>query len=171
MCSGIRKCHLTVPDRPILSKNCYLTIFVDDSVLNITFCSLTQVTIEVVDGLEGHEPEKGLRKESKPNWASPNWRNWWPHSSSSSSSTTHQTEEHDRSYGSNSEDSNFLRPPADWDRRGGTGGGGKAQTEYGERDRRACLRGNKCTMHIAEYLAGSIGSYLSTGLQRFHRWP
>lgn len=85
-----------------------------------------QVTIEVVDGLEGHEPEKGLRKESKPNWASPNWRNWWPHSSSpSSSSTTHQTEERDRTHGSNSEDSNFLRPPADWDRRGG-----KAQTEY-----------------------------------------
>ncbi|XP_049895966.1 isthmin-1, partial [Epinephelus moara] len=90
-----------------------------------------QVTIEVVDGLESHEPEKGLRKESKPNWASPNWRNWWPHtSSSSSSSSTTQTEEHDRTYGSNSEDSNFLRPPADWDRRGGTGGGSKAQTEY-----------------------------------------
>lgn len=99
------------------------------------FC-LTQVTIEVVDGLEGHEPEKGLRKESKPNWASPNWRNWWPHSSSF---TTHQTEEHDRSYGSNSEDSNFLRPPVDWDRRGGTGGGSKAQTEYGENDRRVDL--------------------------------
>ncbi|XP_053189110.1 isthmin-1 [Scomber japonicus] len=93
-----------------------------------------QVTIEVVDGLEGHEPEKGLRKESKPSWASPNWRNWWPHTSSSSStsssSTTHQTEDHDRSYGSKTEDSNFLRPPVDWDRRGGTGGGSKAQTEY-----------------------------------------
>uniref|UniRef100_A0A3Q3VLN0 AMOP domain-containing protein n=1 Tax=Mola mola TaxID=94237 RepID=A0A3Q3VLN0_MOLML len=81
-----------------------------------------QVTIEVVDGLEGHEPEKGLRKESKPNW-----RNWWPHSSSF---PTHQTEEQDRSYGSNGEDSNFLRPPSDWDRRGGPGGGSKAQTEY-----------------------------------------
>ncbi|XP_007546374.1 isthmin-1-like [Poecilia formosa] len=81
-----------------------------------------QVTIEVVDGLEGHEPERGLRKESKPNWASPNWRNWWPHTSSSSS---HQTEEHDRSYGRKTEDSNFLRPPSDWDRRGS-----KAQTEY-----------------------------------------
>lgn len=94
-----------------------------------------------MDGLEGHEPEKGLRKESKPNWASPNWRNWWPHtsSSSSSSSTTHQTEENDRSYGSNSEDSNFLRPPTDWDRRGGTGGGSKAQTEYGENDSRVCV--------------------------------
>ncbi|TKS85376.1 Isthmin-1 Precursor [Collichthys lucidus] len=93
--------------------------------------ALTEVTIEVVDGLEGHEPEKGLRKESKPSWASPNWRNWWPHSSSSSSSsTTHQTEEHDRSYGSNGEDSNFLRPAVEWDRRGGTGGGSKAQTEY-----------------------------------------
>ncbi|XP_063730309.1 isthmin-1 isoform X1 [Eleginops maclovinus] len=90
-----------------------------------------QVTIEVVDALEGHEPEKGLRKESKPNWASPNWRNWWPRSSSpSSSSTTHQTEEKDLTYGSNREDSNFLRPPADWDRRGGTGVGSKAQTEY-----------------------------------------
>lgn len=83
-----------------------------------------QVTIEVVDGLEGHEPEKGLRKETKPSWASPNWRNWWPRTSSSSSST-HQNEEHDRSYGGNSEDSNFLRPPTGWDRRGS-----KAQAEY-----------------------------------------
>ncbi|KAM9847850.1 isthmin-1 isoform 1-T1 [Aulostomus maculatus] len=100
-----------------------------------------QVTIEVVDGLEAHEPEKGLRKESKPNWAYPNWRNWWPRSTSTSSSTTHQTEEHNRSYGSNSEDSNFLRPPADWDRRGGVAvvggggggagaGGGKGPPEY-----------------------------------------
>lgn len=86
-----------------------------------------QVTIEVVDGLEGHEPEKGLRKESKPNWATPNWRNWWPRSPSLA---TRQTGEHDRTYGSNSEDSNFLRPPAEWDRRGGTGGGSKAQAEY-----------------------------------------
>ncbi|XP_061601573.1 isthmin-1 [Cololabis saira] len=84
-----------------------------------------QVTIEVVDGLESHEPEKGLRKESKPNWASPNWRNWWPHTSSSSSSSSHQTEERHRSYGGKTEDSNFLRPPADWDRRGS-----KTQTEY-----------------------------------------
>ncbi|XP_053731206.1 isthmin-1 [Synchiropus splendidus] len=86
-----------------------------------------QVTIEVVDGLEAHETEKGLRKETKPNWASPNWRNWWRHSSTSSS-TTHQSEEHERS-----EDSNFLRPPMEWDRRGGAagaGGGSKAQTEY-----------------------------------------
>lgn len=103
-------------------------------------CSM-QVTIEVVDGLEAHEPEKGLRKETKPNWASPNWRNWWPRSSSPSSSTTHRAEEHDRAYGSNSEDSNFLRPPADWDRRGGTGGGGggKTQTEYGEHHRCVCV--------------------------------
>lgn len=91
-----------------------------------------QVTIEVVDGLEGHEPEKGLRKESKPNWASPNWRSWWPHTSSSSS---HQTEEHDRSYGrKKTEDSNFLRPSSDWDRRGS-----KAQTEYGKTDSRVCF--------------------------------
>uniref|UniRef100_A0A1A8FCG4 Isthmin 1 n=1 Tax=Nothobranchius korthausae TaxID=1143690 RepID=A0A1A8FCG4_9TELE len=82
-----------------------------------------QVTIEVVDGLEGHEPEKGLRKETKPSWASPNWGNWWP--SSSSVSSPHQTEEHDGSYRSKTENSNFLRPPADWDRRGG-----KAQAEY-----------------------------------------
>nr|UYF04957.1 isthmin 1 [Nothobranchius guentheri] len=82
-----------------------------------------QVTIEVVDGLEGHEPEKGLRKETKPSWASPNWGNWWP--SSSSVSSPHQTEERDGSYRSKTENSNFLRPPADWDRRGG-----KAQAEY-----------------------------------------
>ncbi|XP_004077523.1 isthmin-1 [Oryzias latipes] len=86
-----------------------------------------QVTIEVVDGLEGHEPEKGFRKESKPSWASPNWRNWWPRtsSSSSSSSSTHQTGVRDRSYGGKTADSNFLRPPADWDRKGS-----KTQTEY-----------------------------------------
>ena len=105
------------------------------------------MTIEVVDGLEGHEPEKGLRKESKPNW-----RNWWPHSSSY---PTHQTEEQDRSYGSNGEDSNFLRPPSDWDRRGGAGGGSKAQTEYGENDRRVA--------HDAERSPAS-------GLRWCHRW-
>uniref|UniRef100_A0AAV2MJZ6 Uncharacterized protein n=1 Tax=Knipowitschia caucasica TaxID=637954 RepID=A0AAV2MJZ6_KNICA len=82
-----------------------------------------QVTIEVVDGLEGQEQEKGLHKESKPNWASTNWRNWWPHASPSSG--THQTDEHRSKH----EDSNFLRPPPDWDRRGGTAAG-KAQSEY-----------------------------------------
>ncbi|XP_059929808.1 isthmin-1 [Gadus macrocephalus] len=50
-----------------------------------------QVTIEVVDGLESQEPEKGLRKESKPGWPSPNWRNWWPHTSSSSSTSPEET--------------------------------------------------------------------------------
>lgn len=35
----------------------------------------------------------------------------------------------------------------------------------------ACLQENECTIHIAEYLAESVGSYLYTGLQRFHRWP
>lgn len=80
------------------------------------------MTIEVVDGLESHEAEKGLRKERKPNW-----RNWWPHSSSF---PARHNEEHDHSYGGNNEDSNFLRPSTDWDRRGG----GKAQTEYGEND-------------------------------------
>lgn len=94
--------------------------------MNRLFCSPTQVTIEVVDGLESHEAEKGLRKERKPNWPSPNWRNWWPHSSSF---PARHNEEHDHSYGANNEDSNFLRPSTDWDRRGG----GKAQTEYGER--------------------------------------
>ncbi|KAJ3610621.1 hypothetical protein NHX12_022713 [Muraenolepis orangiensis] len=84
-----------------------------------------QVTIEVVDGLESQEPEKGLRKESKTSWPSPNWRNWWPHTSSSSSpeSTPRQAEEEqDPLYGANAEDSNFLRPLGDWDRRAGTGG-------------------------------------------------
>lgn len=81
------------------------------------------MTIEVVDGLESHETEKGLRKERKPNW-----RNWWPHSSSF---PTRHNEEHDHNYGGNNENSNFLRPSTDWDRRGG---GGKAQTEYGEND-------------------------------------
>lgn len=90
-----------------------------------------QVTIEVVDGLESHEQEKGLRKETKPNWASPNWRNWWPHSSPSASGNTHQTQDHERSFSvGKNEDSNFLRPPSDWDRSGGAGGGSKAQSEY-----------------------------------------
>lgn len=88
------------------------------------------MTIEVVDGLESQEAEKSLRKERKPSWPSPNWRNWWPHSSSF---PTRQNEERDPSYGGNNEDSNFLRPSTDWDRRGG----GKSQTEYGEN--RACL--------------------------------
>lgn len=165
MCVGVSE---SVTSKHPIDPFCPKTLF---KCLSMDFCSLIQVTIEVVDGLESHEPEKGLRKESKPNWASPNWRNWWPQSSSASSSSTTQTEEHDRSYGSNSEDSNFLRPPADWDRRGGTGGGSKAQTEYGENDRRVCWRGNECAMHTAEYLAGSTGSHLSAGLQRFHRWP
>lgn len=118
----------------------------------IWFPSFVQVTIEVVDGLESHEPEKGLRKENKPSWASPNWRNWWPRSSSPSSSSTTQTEEHDRAYGSNSEDSNFLRPSVDWDRRGGAGGGSKTQTEYGENEEGVLAHGR----------VFSSGSYLST---------
>lgn len=113
----------------------------------------TQVTIEVVDGLEGHEPEKGLRKESKPNWTS-NWRNWWTRSSSF---TTHQIGENDRSYGSNSEDSNFLRPSTEWDRRGGTRGGSKAQAEYGENDRRV------------EFVRKQVHNAQSTIFSRVHR--
>lgn len=124
--------------------------------MNITIMSYhlsLQVTIEVVDGLEGHEPERELHKESKPNWASPNWRNWWPHTSSSSS---HQTEEHDRSYGRKTEDSNFLRPPSDWDRRGS-----KAQTEYGETDGRVWVFVSVCIIrHRLQW-----GSYLSTASQ------
>ncbi|XP_077586055.1 isthmin-1 [Stigmatopora nigra] len=85
-----------------------------------------QVTIEVVDGLAAHEPEKDLHKETKPKWASTNWRNWWPHTSS----TTRKGHERDHSFGSDIEDSNFLRPPLDWDRRGSTGDRGKPQTEY-----------------------------------------
>lgn len=112
------------------------------------FCSLSQVTIEVVDGLEDHESEKVLRKERKPNWASPNWRNMWPHSSSF---PTHQTKKLDHSYGSNNEDSNFLRSSVDWDRRGGTRGGSKAQSEYGENNRRVSFKRNEGTMRIAEY--------------------
>ncbi|XP_008320153.1 isthmin-1 [Cynoglossus semilaevis] len=85
-----------------------------------------QVTIEVVDGIDVHEQDKGLRKETKPNWASTNWRNWWHRTSS----PTHHTEERDRTYQGNGEDSNFLRPPSDWDRRGRTDTGSKAQAEY-----------------------------------------
>ena len=68
-----------------------------------------QVTIEVVDGLESQEPEKGLRKESKPGWPSPNWRNWWPHTSSSSTSPEETprggggAEEQDPGFGVNAE--------------------------------------------------------------------
>ncbi|XP_011601823.1 isthmin-1 isoform X1 [Takifugu rubripes] len=82
-----------------------------------------QVTIEVVDGLESHEAEKSLRKERKPSWPSPNWRNWWPHSPSF---PARHNEEHDQNYGGNNEDSNFLRPSTEWERRGG----GKSPTEY-----------------------------------------
>ncbi|XP_012987266.1 isthmin-1 [Esox lucius] len=102
-----------------------------------------QVTIEVVDGLEGAEPgmdgaepEKGLKKENKPGWATPNWRNWWQHSSSVSTRPQEQAREEQPSYGgaggSNHEDSNFLKPQGDWERRGGAGEGGvsQAQAEY-----------------------------------------
>ncbi|XP_036403262.1 isthmin-1 [Megalops cyprinoides] len=87
-----------------------------------------QVTIEVVDGLEGAEPEKGLRKENKPSWASPNWRNWWQRSSSAV--TPRRPDDQDYPYDGNTDDSNFLKPLGDWDRRGGAGGMTKAQTEY-----------------------------------------
>lgn len=80
----------------------------------------------MVDGLESHEAEKSLRKERKPSWPSPNWRNWWPHSPSFPA----RHEEHDQNYGGNNEDSNFLRPSTEWERRGG----GKSPTEYGEND-------------------------------------
>lgn len=83
------------------------------------------MTIEVVDGLEGHEAEKSLRKDRKPSWPSPNWRSWWPHSPSF---PARPNEERDQNYGGNNEDSNFLRPSAEWERRGG----GKSPTEYGE---------------------------------------
>ncbi|XP_061084207.1 isthmin-1 [Conger conger] len=81
-----------------------------------------QVTIEVVDGLEGAGPEKGRRKEAKPSWASPDWRNWWQRSS--------RPDNQDLPYDSGADDSNFLRPLGDWDRRGATGGAGKGPTEY-----------------------------------------
>uniref|UniRef100_A0A8C7J0N8 Isthmin 1 n=1 Tax=Oncorhynchus kisutch TaxID=8019 RepID=A0A8C7J0N8_ONCKI len=73
-----------------------------------------QVTIEVVDGLEAAEPEKGLEEREQ----------------------TRMGEERGGGKGGvgNTEDSNFLKPLGDWERRGGTGGGGggtsKAQTEY-----------------------------------------
>ncbi|KAL2083298.1 hypothetical protein ACEWY4_021071 [Coilia grayii] len=99
-----------------------------------------QVTIEVVDGLEGTEPEKGLRKEKKPGWATPNWRNWWQRSSSSSSSSSaasspsstlpvQRPEEQDYSYEGNPDDSNFLKPLGDWERKG-AGGASRPNTEY-----------------------------------------
>lgn len=83
-----------------------------------------------MDGLESHEAEKSLRKERKPSWPSPNWRNWWPHSPSF---PARHHEEHDQNYGGNADDSNFLRPSAEWERRGG----GKSPTEYGENGQRA----------------------------------
>ncbi|XP_038840270.1 isthmin-1-like, partial [Salvelinus namaycush] len=106
-----------------------------------------QVTIEVVDDLEGAEHEKDLKMENKPGLAAPNRRNWWQITSSSSSSSSsvltprrpkEQAREQQPTYrggverGSNTEDSNFLKPRGDWERRGGAGGGGtsKAQTEY-----------------------------------------
>ncbi|XP_064799674.1 isthmin-1-like isoform X2 [Oncorhynchus masou masou] len=105
-----------------------------------------QVTIEVVDDLDGAEHEKGL-KENKPGLAATNWRNWWQTTSSSSSSsssvlTPHQPKEQAREQqptyrggvasGSNTEDSNLLKPLEGWERRGGAGGGraSKVLAEY-----------------------------------------
>lgn len=91
-----------------------------------------QVTIEVVDSLEGSESEKGMRKENKPGWAATNWRNWWQRSSSSSSASTPKgPDEQDYPYESKTEDSNFLKPLGDWERRGAAGTGSRTpQTEY-----------------------------------------
>ncbi|XP_048864905.1 isthmin-1 [Brienomyrus brachyistius] len=83
-----------------------------------------QVTIEVVDGLEVPEPEKDLRKESRAGWATPNWRNWWQQSASA---PAHRPEEQDYPYNGDTDDSNFLKPLRDWERRGGAG---KAHAEY-----------------------------------------
>ncbi|KAJ8248059.1 hypothetical protein GJAV_G00237790 [Gymnothorax javanicus] len=80
-----------------------------------------QVTIEVVDGLEGAEPQKEQRKESKPSWTAPNWRNWWQRTSSVG--TARRLGDQDFRYEGNADDSNFLRPLGDWDHRG-------AQAEY-----------------------------------------
>ncbi|XP_029106706.1 isthmin-1 isoform X1 [Scleropages formosus] len=84
-----------------------------------------QVTIEVVDGLEAPEPEKDLRKESKPAWAAPNWRNWWQRSSPAVAAR--RPEEQDYPYDGDTDDSNFLKPMEEWEQRGG----GKMHTEYG----------------------------------------
>ncbi|TRY56033.1 hypothetical protein DNTS_013860 [Danionella cerebrum] len=89
-----------------------------------------QVTIEVVDSIDGSESDKGMRKDTKPGLLSPNWRNWWHHSSSASSVATPKPEEHDYSYESNTEDSNFLKPPGDWERRGSASTGSRSQAEY-----------------------------------------
>ncbi|XP_045566179.1 isthmin-1 [Salmo salar] len=105
-----------------------------------------QVTIEVVDDLEGAEHENGLKKENKPGLAAPNWRNWWQTTTSSSSSSSssvltprrpkEQARELQPTYrggvesGSNTENSNFLKPLGDWERRGGAGSASKAQAEY-----------------------------------------
>ncbi|KAL4641386.1 isthmin-1 [Arapaima gigas] len=84
-----------------------------------------QVTIEVVDGLEVPESEKELRKESKPAWATPNWRNWWQRSSSAIAAR--RPEEPDYPYEGDADDSNFLKPMTEWEQRGG---GSKMHTEY-----------------------------------------
>lgn len=88
----------------------------------------------MVDSLEGSEPEKGIRKENKPGWVAPNWRNWWQRSSSSSTSsvsTPKGPDEEDYPYESKTEESNFLKPLGDWERRGAGGTGSRSQAEYG----------------------------------------
>lgn len=88
----------------------------------------------MVDSLEGSEPEKGIRKENKPGW-----RNWWQLSSSSSSvSTPKSPDEQDYPYESKTEDSNFLKPLGDWERRGSAGTGSRSQTEYGTLQTSVC---------------------------------
>lgn len=97
----------------------------------------------MVDSLEGSEPEKGIRNENKPGWAAPNWRNWLQRSSSSSSSsssvsTPKSPDEQDYPYESKTEDSNFLKPLGDWERRGSAGTGSRSQTEYGTLQTSVC---------------------------------
>uniref|UniRef100_W5NGB2 Isthmin 1 n=1 Tax=Lepisosteus oculatus TaxID=7918 RepID=W5NGB2_LEPOC len=88
-----------------------------------------QVTIEVVDAAE-EEPDKELQKENKSSWPSPSWRNWWQ---LSTSTARHGDSQQEYTYDANTDDSNFLKPLSDWDRRGGPSQRSfeaKAQAEY-----------------------------------------
>ncbi|KAG9339049.1 hypothetical protein JZ751_024244 [Albula glossodonta] len=96
-----------------------------------------QVTIEVVDGLEGAEPEQELQKEGKPDWGLPNWRNWW-------SRTPPPVAGGSRNGDGILDDSNFLKPEVR--QRGGFKS--KTPTEYGCL---ACAFPHHCENHLRRH--------------------
>ncbi|XP_018606394.1 isthmin-1-like [Scleropages formosus] len=88
-----------------------------------------QVTIEVVDGSDGPEPDMGIHKETEPNWAFPSWRNWWSRTSSAVAAPRRADNIRGAGYNGSPEEGNFLKPLWGQNRHEG-----KVQAEYDDMD-------------------------------------